>query len=102
MNEFFRQLGNDGTRIWSQMSMTQRVLVGAVGAGTIGLFLFLIVWAQQPQYTVLFSKLSDQDAGAIVAKLREGNIPYQLEGNSIKVPASNVHEARLDLAPARL
>jgi flagellar M-ring protein FliF len=98
MNEFFRQLGNDGMRIWSQMSMTQRVLVGAVGASTIGLFLFLIVWAQQPQYTVLFSKLSDQDAGAIVAKLREGNIPYQLEGNSIKVPAANVHEARLDLA----
>lgn len=102
MNEFFQQLSNDGKRIWEQMSVTQRALVGAVGAGTIGLFIFLIVWAQQPQYTVLFTRLNDQDAGAIVAKLKEQNVPYQLEGSSVKVPTNLVHEARLDLASAGL
>lgn len=102
MNEFFQQLSNDATRIWNQMSATQRVLVGAVTAATIGLFIFLIVWAQQPQYTVLFSKLSDQDAGAIVTKLKDQNVPYQIEGDSIKVPQQMVHEVRLNLASAGL
>ena len=98
MNEFFRQLGNDGMRIWTQMSMFQRMLVGAVGAATVGLLLFLVVWAQSPTYGVLFSKLSDQDAGAIIGKLKDQAVPYQIEGTAIKVPQNQVDEVRLALA----
>ncbi|HEY9724434.1 MAG TPA: flagellar basal-body MS-ring/collar protein FliF [Oscillatoriaceae cyanobacterium] len=102
MNEFFRQLGNDIARIWSQMSVNQRVLTGAVAAIAVGLLTFLIVWAQQPNYAVLFSKLSDQDAGAIVAKLKDQGIPYQLNGNAVLVPTGQVDEVRLSMASAGL
>lgn len=98
MNEFFRQVQTDLKRIWSQMSLNQRVLLGAVSVAALGLLTFLIIWAQTPTYGVLFSKLSDQDASSIVAKLKEQNIPYQLEGTAIKVPEGQVHEARLRLA----
>lgn len=98
MNEFFLQVSTDARRIWEQMSVQQRVLVGAVLAATIGLFAFLILWAQTPNYVPLFSKLTDQDAGAIIAKLKEQNVQYKLEGNEIRVPESSVHELRLSLA----
>lgn len=98
MNEFFQQLGNDARRIWTQMTAAQRVLVGAVVVATVALFAFLIFWAQQPNYVPLYGKLTDQDAGAIISKLKDQGIPYKVEGTEIKVPDTNVHELRLSLA----
>lgn len=98
MNEFFRQLADDARRLWEQMSGAQRALVMGIAVATVALFGFLVFWAQQPSYTTLYTKLSDKDAGEIIAKLREKNVPYQLQGNAIEVPSSQVHEVRLALA----
>src|ERR1035437_82487 len=99
MNEFFQQLRADAQRIWSQMTTAQRALVGAVLASTVGLFAFLVFWAQTPSYVPLFGqKLTDQDAGAIIAKLKDQNIPYKVEGTEVLVSESQVHELRLSLS----
>lgn len=49
---------------------------------------------------VLFSDLDPKDAAAIVEKLKEQNIPYELSdgGTAIRVPQSQVYELRLALA----
>lgn len=98
MNEFFRQLLDDARRLWEQMSASQRMLVAGITAAAVILLVGLTVWAQQPAYVTLYTKLSDKDAGEIIGKLKERNVPYRLNGGAIEVPSAQVHETRLALA----
>lgn len=68
---------------------------------SIGLAVYL---TGQAEYRVLFSNLTSEDAGSIVAKLNEKKIPYRLSpaGDTISVPAEKVPEVRLDLAASGL
>ncbi len=52
--------------------------------------------------TVLFSQLEQDDAAAIVAKLKELKVPYTVSGggSTIEVPESRVGDIRLELASA--
>ena len=60
----------------------------------------LILWSRSPDYKVLYSNVSDQDGGAIVAALQQANVPYKFSdaGGAILIPADQVHELRLRLA----
>ncbi|MEM5371564.1 flagellar basal-body MS-ring/collar protein FliF [Paraburkholderia azotifigens] len=60
----------------------------------------LILWSRSPDYKVLYSNVSDQDGGAIVAALQQANVPYKFSdaGGAILIPADQVHEMRLRLA----
>jgi len=51
-------------------------------------------------YQPLFSQLNSSDADAILKKLEESGIPYQLgdEGRTILVPADQVYKTRLEMA----
>lgn len=77
------------------------VLVVAVALASVGLLFYLTT---QVEYRVLFSNLSNEDASAIVSKLGEKKIPYQLSssGGAISVPADKVTELRMELAAAGL
>ncbi|MGN6804777.1 MAG: flagellar basal-body MS-ring/collar protein FliF [Trinickia sp.] len=68
------------------------VLIAAISA--------LILWTRSPDYRILYSNLSDQDGGAIVAALQQANVPYKLSesGGAILVPSDQVAEMRLRLA----
>lgn len=74
------------------------LIAGLVAAVAVGIGLF--VWAQEPNYRPLYTRLSQQDAAEVVEALKAGNIPYRLDANSgaILVPAAQVHEVRLGLA----
>ncbi|MEB3198104.1 MAG: flagellar basal-body MS-ring/collar protein FliF [Candidatus Sericytochromatia bacterium] len=98
MNSFFQQLSEDLGRLWNQMSAGQRLMLVGVSVAVVLLFGILVMWAQQPAYVTLYTRLSDKDAGAIVEKLKERNIPYQLSGGAIGVPSGQVHDIRLALA----
>ncbi|ACC72102.1 flagellar basal-body MS-ring/collar protein FliF [Paraburkholderia phymatum] len=60
----------------------------------------LVLWSRAPDYKVLYSNVSDQDGGAIVAALQQANVPYKFSeaGGAILIPADQVHEMRLRLA----
>ncbi|MBW1991374.1 MAG: flagellar M-ring protein FliF [Deltaproteobacteria bacterium] len=78
----------------------QRLLaVGLLGAALLAVA-FVFVLHGRVDYGVLFANLSQEDAAAIVAKLKTKKIPYRLEagGSSILVPQSQVYETRLLLA----
>jgi len=63
-------------------------------------FASMFIWSNRIDYQVLFNNLSQQDAGIIVTKLKERNIPYQIQGDGslVLVPADQVHDLRLSLA----
>jgi len=70
------------------------LLLSAVGFGS------LIFWKSQPDYQVLFSNLSQEDAGEMTNKLKEKKIPFQLtsSGTTVLVPRDQVYDLRLSLA----
>ena len=71
------------------------VAVAAVVAIIIG----ALMWAQAPDYRVLYGNLGDRDGGAVIESLQKQNIPYKMgEGGTILVPSAMVYEARLKLA----
>ncbi|RLA93754.1 MAG: flagellar M-ring protein FliF [Deltaproteobacteria bacterium] len=84
----------------SSLPQRKRIALLLLVGGVIAAFIYLIIWAGQPEFQVLYSNLSPQDAGQIIAKLKEKKIPYQVSpvGNSISVPTDKVYELRLNLA----
>ena len=74
-------------------------LIISLGVTIIG-FIFIMNWAGSPDFQVLYSNLSPEDAGAIVAELKEKRVPYKLSsnGNSILAPSGQIYELRLELA----
>ncbi|MBI3463195.1 MAG: flagellar M-ring protein FliF [Planctomycetes bacterium] len=96
----FQQLLEQLKQVWLGMSVPGRfgfVVLAAVCLAAIGGVAF---WAAQPDYRVLFSGLSAEDAGAITAKLEAKKIAYRLSasGTTILVPAAQAQQAKLDLA----
>ncbi|KPK93474.1 MAG: hypothetical protein AMJ94_03085 [Deltaproteobacteria bacterium SM23_61] len=78
----------------------RNLLIGGVLIGSLLFFGSLIYWNSKPDLQVLFSNLSQEDAGEIVNKLKEKKIPFQLSsnGSSILVPREQVYDVRLTLA----
>ncbi|MBF0464822.1 MAG: flagellar M-ring protein FliF [Nitrospirae bacterium] len=77
------------------------VMAGFVVLG-LAAIIVIFAWSQKVPYQVLFSNLADEDAGKIVAKLKDLKVPYKVTQNSIMVPQEKVHELRIQLATAGL
>lgn len=82
------------------LSMTQKILGVVVIAVVVGGLLALTTTSKETSYKVLFSGLTQEDAGEVLTKLKEQRIPYKLsdDGGAIMVPSSQVYEVRLSLA----
>ena len=89
-------------RLWQQLTWTQRLTIFVLTAAVAAAVALLVMWANTPSYGVLFSGLSQQDAGTIVTQLQQSKVPYQLDngGTTILVPQSMVDAQRLQLASA--
>lgn len=74
------------------------LLIG--GAAFIAIVTALIMWAQSPEYRVLYSNLSEADGGRIISELDSRGVPYRFSqgGQALLVPSDQVHTLRLQLA----
>lgn len=74
------------------------------GAASVALIAVLLMWAQSPEYRVLYSNLSEADGGRVLGELESRGVPYQFGagGRALLVPAEKVHTLRLQLAEAGL
>jgi flagellar M-ring protein FliF len=79
---------------------SKKISIAAVVLLLAASFAAMFMMANQVEYRVLFNNLSPQDAGAVIARLKEKNVPYRIEGGGslIMVPAEQVYELRLGLA----
>ncbi len=79
--------------------LKQLLLLASV-AGSVAFGLAMVLWSQQPAYSVLYSSLPAERASAVMDTLTSLNIPYQLEKNTgaLMVPEAELHNARLKLA----
>lgn len=86
--------------IIKRLTPVQMTVAGILVVVLIGGLLALIFMGGKQNFNVLYSGLSPEDASAVVAKLKEQRVEYQLaeNGTAILVPSGLVHDTRLDLA----
>jgi flagellar M-ring protein FliF len=87
--------------LWSAQNQTNRLLIGGFALiAVLAIGLFTASRFRGPEYGVLFSNLSTDDASSVVTKLKDDKIPYRLAdgGATILVPQDQVYEERVALA----
>ena len=84
---------------WFRQTKAQRITMIALLSATLIIIPVILVWAATPTYQVAYSGLSESDAGQIVQKMDELNIPYQVQDKgTILVPSDQVYTTRLNIA----
>jgi len=74
--------------------------MGAVAAGLIGFFIYLMMQLSAPNMSVLFSDLEFDDSLGVIQKLEGMNIPHEVRQNGavILAPKERILRLRMDLA----
>ncbi len=87
-----------------RLTMRQKITIGVVAAAVIAGLVSLSHWNKERDFKPLFTNLAAEDAGQVVARIREGGVEYRLSenGTTILVPSSKVADMRLQLASAGL
>ena len=100
MGQLFSQMWKGFESLPASRKLT---ILAAAGITLLSIAL-AVVFINQPEYKVLYTNLSAEDAGQITARLQEKKIPYQLSssGDMISVPSEKVSELRLELAASGL
>lgn len=72
----------------------------AAGAATISILAGMIMWANAPEFRVMYSNINEADGGSIINELQKRNIPFKLseDGKTLLVPSDQVNTLRLQLA----
>jgi flagellar M-ring protein FliF len=76
----------------------KRIMFLALITVVISSLILFFTWIQKADYQVLYSNLSEEDAGLIIQKLREQKIPYRISAGIVMVPSDRVYDVRLQLA----
>lgn len=86
--------------IFNKFSFQQKIMLGGVIILTLVILVFALFIFNEPNYSVLFTNLSQEDAGKAIEYLQSEKIPYQVDeaDQTIRVPKEKVYEARLALA----
>ena len=93
--------------VWNRYTKRQRyIFLGVIAAILISIFGISFWYGSKPDFVPLYTNLETKDAGDVVNSLRESGVPYNVEetrrGTTIYVPATQVHDVRLELATAGL
>ncbi len=111
MRERLIKLKDKALEFWKSLNKNQqRIILASAGLMSL-IILVLTVWiflrTSTPEYKILFSDLTSEDASAIIENLKKSATPYQIAqgGRTILVPKKYVFEKRIELAasgfPAR-
>ena len=97
------QFKNQMRKLYQSLSGGQRTAIALAVAATLAGLAFLS-WQARVTYQPLYTSLSPEDGAAVMARLKETGVDFQLAdgGASILVPSEAVAEARLEMAGAGL
>ncbi|MDD5390718.1 MAG: flagellar basal-body MS-ring/collar protein FliF [Gallionellaceae bacterium] len=84
---------------FNELPAAKKMSLAAAVAASIALIVGLFLWSSAPDYKVLFSNLSERDAGTVSTTLQQMNVVYKTEANgTLMVPADQVYDLRFKLA----
>lgn len=69
-------------------------------AASVALGVAVVLWSQEPNYSVLYANLGSKDASQVMEALQKQGVKYRLDDKTgaLMVPSGAVHELRLQLA----
>lgn len=80
-----------------EMSKAKKIALAIITSVALISIITIAVVALKPKYTVLFSKMTTEDSGAIIGKLDEKGAKYKIEGDSILVEQKDVDKLRMEV-----
>ncbi len=95
-----QRLGQQAKQFWLSLSLWRQIGLILATVLLVGGMSVVVYLVSLPDYRVLYSGLSLEDAQAIAAKLQEKGVSYRLSvgGTTVQVPADKLQQAKLDLA----
>ena len=86
--------------LWKQLGLNQRVSLVVAALAVAGGLAGVILWSQRPDFQLLYARMGEKDAAAVISYLESQNIPHQVSagGTAVQVPATMVYKLRMDLA----
>jgi flagellar M-ring protein FliF len=83
-----------------KLTLVQKMTIGIFGLAILAALGVMVYFMGQEDYQTLYSSLNAEEAGTVIAKLKDLKVPYQLadSGKTIKVPATRVDELKIQLA----
>jgi flagellar M-ring protein FliF len=95
---------NQILQLFRRLTIAQRIWLAAATLAVIGGIAGLAHWNQERDFKPLFTGIAPEDAGALLARLREGTVEYRLadNGTTVLVPSARVAELRIEMASAGL
>ena len=93
--------------LWNRYQNQRKYIIIGVIVILVLAFAGISYWyGSKPEYVPQYTNLETKDAGDVVNNLKEAGVPYELledkKGATILVPATQVHNLRLDLAAVGL
>jgi len=87
-------------RVWREFTLGQKMSIVLAALLVFSGLAAVAVWSGQPDYQLLYGRLSQKDAAIIVSSLQSQNIKYRTssDGASVYVPAERIHRLRMELA----
>ncbi|MCW5978993.1 MAG: flagellar M-ring protein FliF [Bryobacteraceae bacterium] len=94
----------DLKRLLSQLTLRQKISLVVAAIAVAGGLYSLAHWNRERDFRPLYTGMAPEDAGAVVARLREAGVQYRLSdsGTTILVPSAAVAETRLQMATSGL
>jgi flagellar M-ring protein FliF len=86
--------------LWKQLGLNQRVSLVVAALAVVAGLIGVVIWAQRPDFQLLYARMGDKDAAAVISHLQSQNIPHRVTagGTAVQVPTDMVHKIRMDLA----
>jgi flagellar M-ring protein FliF len=86
--------------LWKQLGLNQRVSLVVAAIAVAGGLVGVVLWSQRPDMQLLYARMGEKDAAAVISYLQSQNIPHQVTagGTTVMVPSDKVYKLRMDLA----
>lgn len=99
-NNYFKMIFEDLKKLWNNLDVSQKFGIVTLSAITIIAATYFFMKATEPNWTVLYSGLTEQDSIAVTESLKKSGYAYKLstDKGSILVPAHQQEELRVHVA----
>lgn len=95
-----KNFGESLVALWRQLGLNQRVSLAVALLAVAGGMVAIVIWSRRPDYQLLYARLGEKDAAAVISYLESQNVPHEVTagGTAVEVPSDQVYKLRMDLA----
>lgn len=100
MNNYLKLIFEDLKKLWSGLDIGQKFGITALGAITLVAVTFLLMKSTEPNWSVLYSDLSETDVASVSESLKKSGYPVKVskDKKAVLVPANMQDDLRIYVA----